>query len=87
MLSPRRWRERRRNDAEFRVLDVLADGEWHYGYDLGKEARLRPARLYAAIGRLMEKRVVHDRWDALEPGHEYPRRMYRLDPAFRGFRG
>lgn len=72
------WRERRRLDAEERILAVLADGDWHHGYDTAKATRMRSGRFYPTIHRPEEAGVVEAKWDELEPGQKYRRRMYRV---------
>lgn len=71
----RRWRDRRRREADALVMQYLRDGQPHYVYaDLHSSTQLRTGRLYPALTRLVERGQVVDGWDPQPSG----RRWYRL---------
>lgn len=67
----RKWMWRRQAEAEARVMEVVWDGEKHYGYELSKAAKLRPGRMYPTLSRLLQCGALEDGWG------EGGRRWYR----------
>lgn len=79
--AARRWRDRRRREADALVLQALRDGRPHHVYaDLQSTTHLSFGRLYRALVRLLDRGLIEDGW---EDKPTYPRRRwYRLaDPA------
>lgn len=72
-----RWRYRRRVEANIDVLHTLTDGEQWFGYDLSRRTRLRPARLYPVLDRLLSWGYIEDDWQDAAT-HVHPRRWYRI---------
>lgn len=71
--------ERRRLDAEERVLAYLADVDhWADGLEISRATGLRFGRLYPTLDRLKSTSMVVDRWEPLEPGKKYRRRLYAI---------
>jgi PadR family transcriptional regulator PadR len=53
--------------------------ERHYGYQLGKTARVRSGVLYPILGRWLEAGWLTDHWeDPSESGTRPPKRFYLL---------
>lgn len=74
----RRWRDRRRREADCLVLQALRDNRPHHVHaDLHAATGLRPGRLYPALTRLLERGQVEQGWDPQPSG----RRWYRLATA------
>lgn len=53
-------------------------GDWRYGYDLGREAGLKSGTLYPILIRLSQRGWLESEWR--HPEGEKPRHMYRLTP-------
>jgi DNA-binding PadR family transcriptional regulator len=76
---------RRANDSPQtrRLLAALAaqPQAWRYGYDLGKEIRLKSGTLYPLLIRLSEQGLLDSEWrPAAKPGRP-ARHAYRLTAA------
>jgi DNA-binding PadR family transcriptional regulator len=66
--------EARRQDAENRIREAMAEPGPHYGYPLSRTTRLRPGRLYPALTRMLDRGEIEDGW-----GHpDHGRRWYRF---------
>lgn len=70
--------ERRRLDAEARILAALADKAWHYGLDLSRYTGLAGGHLAPAMDRLEAAGMVEARWGERSADARYRRRYYRL---------
>lgn len=68
-----RWRERRRQEAENRIMALFAifPSASLTGYAVSKFTRMRSGRAYPALTRLLEKGLLADGWT-----DEQPRRRY-----------
>ncbi len=73
----------RKTQALGQVLMVLMedpDGR-HWGYDVGKRARLRSGVLYPILHRMLEEGWLEDGWeDQTETNGRPARRYYELTP-------
>ena len=54
---------------------------WHYGYELSKQAGLKPGTLYPTLMRLEAQGWLETCWAEPEAGGRPPRHLYRLTPA------
>ena len=64
-----------------RVLECFFDRptNWHYGYELSRETKLKSGTLYPILMRLEKYTLLEARWVATEEGVP-PRHTYRLTP-------
>jgi DNA-binding PadR family transcriptional regulator len=76
----RRRRHARRRADEQAILRQLQHGGQAFGYDLGIEIGMRPARLYPALTRLLQAGEVEDGWEDAAVRLN-PRRWYRITAA------
>jgi hypothetical protein len=59
----------------------MSDGEWWYGLDLMRAAKVRAGLLYSVLMDLEHGQAIDVKWADLEPGREYRRRMYKIADA------
>jgi DNA-binding PadR family transcriptional regulator len=72
------WRQSTAREA---VLNVMSDGEWWYGLDMMRAAKVRAGMLYRVLMGLEHDQAIEVKWAELEPGREYRRRMYKVADA------
>jgi DNA-binding PadR family transcriptional regulator len=53
--------------------------DWHYGYELSRETKLKSGTLYPILMRLEKYGLLEARWVATQEGVP-PRHTYRLTP-------
>jgi hypothetical protein len=71
------WLHERRAEANHAILHVMRDGQQWFGYNLSLSTHLRAGRMYPALTRLLDSRLIVDGWqDPLL--HRHPRRWYRI---------
>ena len=75
MIAPRRP-----SSQTVRVLGALAADPlaWRYGYELGRDVRLRSGSLYPILVRLADRGLLDAIWEADPPAGRPPRHLYRL---------
>ncbi len=73
-------RDRRPSRQTRDVLEALAAERlaWRYGYELGREVRLRSGSLYPILVRLSDRKLLESRWEVDAPAGRPPRHLYRL---------
>ena len=72
--------------ATIQVVVALLDDKLdvHYGYDLGKRARVRTGVLYPILQRMLEEGWLEDHWeDTAAARGRPPRRYYTVTDAGR----
>jgi PadR family transcriptional regulator, regulatory protein PadR len=69
------------------VLQALLTepGQWHYGYQLGKETGLASGTLYPILIRLAEQHLLETRWEPPQRPGRPARHTYRLTAEGRQF--
>jgi PadR family transcriptional regulator PadR len=67
------------------VLALLDDTvDVHYGYDLGKRARVRTGVLYPILQRMLQEGWLEDHWEDVDASRgRPPRRYYTVTDAGR----
>lgn len=75
-------RSRAPSPQMIRILLALAaePARWRYGYDLGREVRLRSGSLYPILVRLSDRGLLEAAWEQ-GPEGKPPRHLYRLTAA------
>lgn len=63
---------------------VNAASQWHYGYDLSRETRLKSGTLYPILARLAERDWLETCWEHAQENGK-PRHLYRFTAE--GLRG
>ncbi len=76
-------RSRRLSPQAETVLAALAalaaqPRTWRYGYELGREVRLKAGSLYPILIRLADRGLLEASWQSDPPAGRPPRHLYRL---------
>jgi DNA-binding PadR family transcriptional regulator len=76
-------RSRTLSPAARRILSIMADSGscWLHGYDLCRQAAVKPGTLYPLLIRLEEQGFMEAEWQAPSQRGRPPRHAYRLTAA------